>query len=125
VALGLYTRWFHRGALVTGLVAGLLAGLWMLYQIPNPNTGRAHFGGSAFKLSELGLTDTSVTVYVGFLAVLTNLLVVTLLTFAFRAAKVPDGEDATRREDYFADAGDPRVHDLPEITGEEPARSPV
>jgi SSS family solute:Na+ symporter len=31
---------------------------------------------------------------------------------------VPDGEDVTRRGDYFADAGDPRVHDLPEITGE-------
>jgi SSS family solute:Na+ symporter len=125
VALGLYTRWFHRGALVVGLVSGLLVGLWMLYQIPNPNTGRAHFGGSAFKLSELGLTDTGATMYVGFLAVLTNLVVATLLTFALRAAQVPDGEDATRREDYFADAGDPRVHDLPEVPGEEPARSPA
>jgi solute:Na+ symporter, SSS family len=123
VALGLYTRWFHRGALVAGLLAGLAAGLWMLYQIPNPNTGRAHFGGSAFKLSELGLTDTGATMYVGFLAVLTNLIVATLLTLALRAAKVPDGEDVTRRSDYFADAGDPRVRDLPEITGEEPARS--
>jgi SSS family solute:Na+ symporter len=118
VALGLYTRWFHRGALVAGLLAGLLVGLWMLYQIPNPNTGRAHFGGSAFKLSELGLTDTGATMYVGFLAVLANLVVATLLTLVLRAGKVPDGEDVTRRGDYFADAGDPRVHDLPEITGE-------
>jgi SSS family solute:Na+ symporter len=125
VALGLYTRWFHRGALVAGLVSGLLVGLWMLYQIPNPNTGRAHFGGSAFKLSELGLTDTGATMYVGFLAVLTNLVVATLLTLVLRAAQVPDGEDTTRREDYFADAGDPRVHDLPEVPGEEPARSPA
>jgi SSS family solute:Na+ symporter len=123
VALGLYTRWFHRGALVTGLVAGLVAGVWMLYTIPNPNTGRAHFGGSAFKLAELGLTDTGVTVYVGFLAVLLNLVVAALLTLALRAGNVPDGEDATRRSDYFADLGDPRVHDLPEITGEEPVRS--
>jgi SSS family solute:Na+ symporter len=118
VALGLYTRWFHRGALVTGLLAGLAVGVWMLYTIPNPNTGRAHFGGSAFKLSELGLTDTGVTVYVGFLAVLTNLLVAVLLTLVLRAGKVPDGEDATRRSDYFADAGDPRVHELPGLPGE-------
>ncbi|HEV7823826.1 MAG TPA: sodium:solute symporter, partial [Mycobacteriales bacterium] len=124
VALGLYTRWFHRGALVAGLIAGLAGGLWMLYTIPNPNTGRAHFGGSAFKLSELGITDTAVTVYVGFLAVLLNLLVAALLTLALRAGGIPDGEDATRRSDYFADAGDPRVHDLPEITGEEPVRAP-
>jgi SSS family solute:Na+ symporter len=121
VALGLYTRWFHRGALVAGLVSGLLVGLVMLYQIPNPTSGRAHFGGSAYKLSELGL-DTKVTVYVGFLAVLVNLLVAVLGTLALRTAKVPDGEDVTRRSDYFADAGDPRVHDLPEITGEEPAK---
>jgi SSS family solute:Na+ symporter len=122
VALGLYTRWFHRGALVTGLVSGLLAGLWMLYQIPNPNTGREHFGGSAFKLSELGLTDSAVTLYVGFLAVAVNLLVTVLLTVFLRAAKVPDGPDDTRPGDYFADQGDPRVRELPPLSGEE-ARS--
>jgi SSS family solute:Na+ symporter len=121
VALGLYTRWFHRGALVAGLVAGLLAGLAMLYQIPNPNNGRAHFGGSAFPLSDLGLGEVGVTVYVGFLAVLVNLVVAAVLTVLLRSAKVPDGEDATRPPDYFADAGDPRVHDLPEVPGERAA----
>ena len=35
VALGLYTRWFHRGGLIAGWVAGMGLGLWMLYQIPN------------------------------------------------------------------------------------------
>jgi SSS family solute:Na+ symporter len=120
VALGLYTRWFHRGALVAGLLLGLAAGLAMLYQIPNPNTGRAHFGGSAFKLSELGL-DTGITMYVGFLAVLVNLVVAVLLTLALRAGHVRDGADATRRPEYFADEGDPRVHDLPEVPGEKAA----
>src|SRR5205085_7816631 len=32
VALGLYTRWMHRGALVAGWVVGMVVGLWMLYE---------------------------------------------------------------------------------------------
>ena len=38
VALGLYTRWFHRGGLIAGWVAGMGLGMWMLYQIPNAAT---------------------------------------------------------------------------------------
>ncbi|MFC5753450.1 monocarboxylate uptake permease MctP [Actinomadura rugatobispora] len=111
VALGLVTRWFHRGALVAGWAAGLLAGLWMLYQIPNPAKGKEHFGGSAYKLSELGL-DTKMTVYVGMLALAVNLVVAVAGTFVCRAAKLADGEDATRATDYTADEGDPKVKDL-------------
>src|ERR1700712_3104048 len=37
VALGLYTRWMHRGALVAGWAAGMAVGLWMLYEIPTLN----------------------------------------------------------------------------------------
>ena len=33
-----------------------------------------------------------------------------------RAAKVPAGDDITEADDYHADAGDPRVSDLPELT---------
>ena len=39
VALGLYTRWLHRGALIAGWAAGMGLGMWMLYQIPNAATG--------------------------------------------------------------------------------------
>ncbi|MFG3704143.1 monocarboxylate uptake permease MctP [Micromonospora sp. NPDC047670] len=108
VALGLYTRWFHRGALVAGWVAGMGLGMWMLYQIPNAATGRKHFGGSAFPLSDFGF-DTPKTIYVGIVAVLVNLLVAALLTVVLRAAKVRDGVDGTTPDDYFADEGDPRV----------------
>ncbi|WP_432973392.1 monocarboxylate uptake permease MctP [Dactylosporangium sp. CA-233914] len=107
VGLGLFTRWFHRGALVAGWVAGMGLGLWMLYQVVNPATKR-HFAGSAFPLSEWGL-DTKKTIYVGFVAVIVNLLVAAILTLVLRAASVRDGGDDTRREDYFAEAGDPRV----------------
>ncbi|MEU4640313.1 monocarboxylate uptake permease MctP [Micromonospora sp. NPDC023814] len=108
VALGLYTRWFHRGALVAGWVAGMGLGMWMLYQIPNAATGRRHFGGSAFPLADFGF-DTPKTIYVGIVAVLVNLAVAALLTVVLRAAKVRDGGDGTTPDDYFADEGDPRV----------------
>ncbi|GAA3772315.1 monocarboxylate uptake permease MctP [Micromonospora maritima] len=108
VALGLYTRWFHRGALIAGWVAGMGLGMWMLYQIGNPATGKKHFAGSAFPLSEFGF-DTKKTIYVGIVAVLVNLVVAALGTLVLRAAKVADGPDGTTPDDYFADEGDPRV----------------
>jgi SSS family solute:Na+ symporter len=111
VALGLYTRWFHKGGLIAGWAAGLAAGMWMLYLIPNPANGKAHFGGSAFALSNLGF-DTKMTIYAGFLALAVNLIVAVVGTLLFRAAKVADGEDGTARSDYFADEGDPDVKDL-------------
>jgi SSS family solute:Na+ symporter len=114
VAIGLYTRWLHRWALVLGWVAGMGLGMWMLYQIPNAATGRAHFGGSAFSISKwidptsFGL-DAKATVYVGFVAVVVNLLVAVVATFVFKALKAPEGVDQTTPDDYFADEGEPRV----------------
>ncbi|GGN29282.1 SSS family solute:Na+ symporter [Actinoplanes campanulatus] len=108
VVLGLYTRWLHRGALVAGWVAGMALGAWMLWQIPNAATGRKHFGGSAFPLSEFGF-DSTRTIYVGFVAVLANALVAVLVTLALRAAKVAEGVDGTVPDDYLADEGDPRI----------------
>jgi SSS family solute:Na+ symporter len=108
VALGLFTRWLHRWALIAGWAAGMGMGMWMLYNIPNATTGRKHFGGSAFPLSDLGF-DSPKTIYVGFVAVAVNLLVAVIATLILRAAKTPDGIDHTTPDDYFADAGDPRL----------------
>ena len=47
VAIALYTRWLHRWALIAGWAVGMAWGLYLLYLIPNPATGTAHFGGSA------------------------------------------------------------------------------
>jgi len=117
VALGLYTRWLHRGALVAGWVAGMVAGLWMVYEIPklNPDgtVARAHFGGSSFALSKLGF-DTKVAVYAGLLALLVNLVVAILVTAVLRAMKVDDGVDGTADTDYTAEREDPTVRDLPD-----------
>jgi SSS family solute:Na+ symporter len=108
VALGLYTRWLHRGGLIAGWVAGMGLAFWMLWKIPNVATGRVHFGGSAFPLKDFGF-DTPKTIYVGFVAVLVNLVVALVATLIFRALKTPDGVDATEPDDYFADEGDPRI----------------
>ncbi|MBU2670577.1 sodium:solute symporter [Actinoplanes bogorensis] len=108
VALGLFTRWMHRGGLIAGWIVGMGVSMWMLWQIPNPATGRAHFGGSAFPLSDLGF-DTKRTIYVGFVTVLLNLLVAAIVTLILRAMKTPDGVDGTTLSDYYADEGDPRI----------------
>jgi SSS family solute:Na+ symporter len=117
VALGLYTRWLHRGGLVAGWIAGMAAGLLMVYDIPklNPDgtVARAHFGGSSFPLSKLGL-DTESAVYAGLLALLVNLVVAVLVTLILRAMKVDDGVDGTAETDYTAEREDPTVRDLPD-----------
>ncbi|MBA3488878.1 MAG: sodium:solute symporter family protein, partial [Longispora sp.] len=108
VAIGLFTRWLHRWALVAGLIAGLASGLWMLYQIPGAlGSGRQHFGSAAFPLSTLGF-DSKMTVFAGLIAVVVNLLVAVLGTMILRAASVCTGTDGTSPEDYTADEGDSR-----------------
>jgi solute:Na+ symporter, SSS family len=128
VAISLYTRWFHRHALVAGWAAGLVYGLWMLYHIPNPATGRAHFGGSAYPLGEISLFGlwapfggSARTIYVGFVALVVNLLVAVIVTFVLRATKTAEGPDATDPADYVADHGDSR---LPELLEPDPDAVP-
>jgi SSS family solute:Na+ symporter len=117
VALGLYTRWFHRGGLIAGWFAGMAAGIVMLYNIPrlapDGTVVREHFGGSSFALSKLGL-DVESSVYAGFLALLANLLVAVVVTLVLRAMKVDDGVDGTADSDYTAEREDPSFRELPD-----------
>jgi solute:Na+ symporter, SSS family len=112
VCLSLFTRWFHRYALLLGMLVGLAVAAIQLYQIPQLGPGgvvvRAHYGGAAWPLTHLGL-KTSISVYAGLAALVVNLAVATVLTPVLRLLRVPGGVDATRREDYHADAGDPTV----------------
>jgi SSS family solute:Na+ symporter len=128
VGLGLYTAWLHRYALVAGLVAGMLVGLLMLYQIPrlrpDGTVARAHFGGSAWPLASLGI-DGGHAVYVGLLAVAVNLAVAVTLTPVLRLLGSIDGVDRTRRGDYVADEGDPSLHRLAELIDGVPPSSPA
>lgn len=111
VALGLYTRWFHRVGLIAGWAGGMAAGMLLLYNIGNPVTGKLHFAGSAFPLEKLGL-DTKMTIYAGVLALAVNLIVAAAGTLIARGAKASEGDDATRPDHYLADEGDPRVKEL-------------
>ncbi len=113
VGIGLFTRWFHRGGLIAGWAVGMFVAVKLLYDIPkkDPATGeivKAHFGGSGYPLANFGL-DTQVSLWVGFIAIVANLVVAVLVTMVLRAGKVPEGVDATTRADYFAEAGDPGV----------------
>jgi solute:Na+ symporter, SSS family len=117
--LGLWRTFAHRWALLAGWAAGLVAGLIMLYDTPNPTTGKEHFGGTQYALSNFFGLDTDVTVYTGILALALNLVIVVVGSFVLRALGVPEGEDRTREEDYEVDAGDPRVRPLPSTPEEE------
>ena len=103
VALALYTRWFHRWGLIAGWVVGIGWGLIMLYGIPNPASGKQHFGGSALPLGNLSIfgwhpfAGSQVQIYVGFVALIANLVVAVIVTVIARQMKVFNGTDDTER----------------------------
>ncbi|HKR52341.1 MAG TPA: sodium:solute symporter [Pseudonocardiaceae bacterium] len=115
VAIALYTRWFHRWGLLAGWAAGLAWGLAMLYDIPNPTTGAAHFGGAALKLGSLSIlgwepfAGSSLQIYAGLVALVGNLVVAALFTTALRRLRVFNGVDQTNPQDYHADEDSPRI----------------
>lgn len=82
--------------------------MYLLYQIPNPSNGKQHFGGSALaldKLSFLGwapFDGSRVQIYVGFVALILNLVVAAVVTVVLRATGTPEGRDLTQAEDYHA-----------------------
>ncbi|MFD5461027.1 sodium:solute symporter family protein, partial [Streptomyces olivaceus] len=107
---GLFTRWFHRWALLGGWAVGMVYGTVAAYGVASPT--QAHFGGSSDEIPGIGEIG-----YIGLTAIVLNALVTVVLTFVLRAAKAPDGVDETRPADYTADVGDPGVQEeLPPAT---------
>jgi solute:Na+ symporter, SSS family len=108
VAIALYTNWLHRWGLVAGWLAGMGMGFWMLWQIPNKATNHNHFGGSAFPLNKwfdptaIGL-DKGTLVYVGFVAVIVNVLVAVIVSALCKLFGAADGVDITSPSDYVDD----------------------
>src|SRR5437764_448491 len=96
VFLGLYTRWFHRWALLAGWAVGMATGTIM---------AASQSFKSAFPLS---IGSFKVTMYSAFLAILANLIVTIVLTPVTRRLDRREPVDETSASDYV---------DLSESTG--------
>ncbi|WP_155060691.1 monocarboxylate uptake permease MctP [Streptomyces blattellae] len=107
---GLFTRWFHRWALLTGWAVGMIYGTVAAYGVASPTQN--HFGGSSREIPGIGEIG-----YIGLTAFVLNLAVTVALTFVLKAMKAPEGIDETSPEDYTGEAGDPGVKtELPPAT---------
>ncbi len=109
IVVGLYTRWFHRHALLAGWAVGMAWGTIAAYNTPAVGDPGSHFGGSVAPLEVLGIDISDNLIYFGLTALVLNLIVTVVLTPVFRLAGVYEGIDETRPSDYHADAGDPEV----------------
>jgi SSS family solute:Na+ symporter len=91
---GLFTRWFDRWALLAGWLAGMAFGTIAAYKSASPTA--SHWASS----SDI---EFGHTIYIGFTAVLLNIIIAVILTVILRAAKVPQGADETLPHQYTAD----------------------
>jgi len=89
VMVGLYTRWFHRTALIIGWLVGMVLGTLMAV-------------AEAFKTSVYPLTVGHLALpgYAAVYAVLANFIASVVLTWILRAARVSEGVDHTAESDY-------------------------
>jgi solute:Na+ symporter, SSS family len=117
LVFSLYTRWFHRWALLGGWAVGMVYGTLTAYNVAAVGKPGSHFGGP---LQLIPFTQTKG--YIALTAFVLNALVAVLLTLVLRAAKVPPGSDETSPSDYHADAGDPGVQ---EVLEGEPGTAPT
>ena len=90
VFLGLYTNWFHRRALILGLIGGLIAGTGMF------------FTNNLASVYPIALGPVIIPTYIAIAALLVNVILCVVLTPILRSAGVAAGEDATTPNDYEA-----------------------
>ncbi len=102
VVFSLYTRWFHRYALLAGWAVGMVYGTIAAYYVASPVT--KHFGGSLKTVPAIDQMG-----YIAVTAFVLNLAVAVAVSAVLRTMKFSNGADETTSADYFADAGDPRV----------------
>jgi solute:Na+ symporter, SSS family len=94
VVIGLYTRWFHRIALIIGWAVGMAYGSVEAYR--TSGGGQAHFGASTTPVF-------GHVTYIAIVALILNVAVSAVLTVIFRRVGLQDGYDETRPADYTAD----------------------
>jgi solute:Na+ symporter, SSS family len=108
ILAGLYTRWFHRWALVLGWAAGMVYGTIEAYRTPGGT--QKHFGASTAPI--LGHI-----IYIGFAALVINIVVSVVLTLIFRAIRLPAGSDETEPASYTADPVEEQRAAVPAAAG--------
>jgi solute:Na+ symporter, SSS family len=91
---GLYTRWLHRWALLIGWAAGMVYGTLAAYNVKNATV--SHWASS----SDIVFGHT---VYIGFTAIVINIVITLVLTLLFKAVRLPAGTDETLPHQYTAD----------------------
>jgi SSS family solute:Na+ symporter len=91
---GLYTRWFHRWALLAGWLAGMVYGTLAAYNVKNATA--SHWAAS----SDIVFGHT---IYIGITAIIINIVIAVVLTPILKAARVPQGTDETLPHEYTAD----------------------
>ncbi|WP_193365978.1 monocarboxylate uptake permease MctP [Kitasatospora setae] len=104
---GLFTRWFHRWALLAGWAVGMVYGTWQAWGVSTPKV--KHFAGNSTEIPGIGQTG-----YIGLTAFVLNAVVAVVLTLVLRALKAPEGADETARADYSAEAGDEALEHAPQ-----------
>jgi SSS family solute:Na+ symporter len=108
ILVGLYTRWFHRWALVIGWAAAMVYGTIEAWR--TPGGGQNHFGAPIAPI--LGHV-----IYIGLAALVLNLVVSVVFTFIFRAVKLPAGADETQPSHYFYDPENEEAEQIPAGAG--------
>ena len=101
VAIGLFTRWLHRWALIAGWLVGMIYGSYEAYgtssvKVHHFASSTAHFPG------------TTQTVYIGMTALVVNLVVAVVLTLLLNPWRSSAGVDVTVADDYVVEAGEVR-----------------
>jgi SSS family solute:Na+ symporter len=119
IVVGLYTRWFHRWALLLGWALAMAYGTYEAYNTSSPTT--KHFGSS---LANFPFTHTQV--YIAVSSIVINIVVSIVATVLLRAVRAPSGTDATTAPDYLSDVESAKVAATVERTtaGVEPEASP-
>jgi SSS family solute:Na+ symporter len=102
IVIGLYTRWLHRWALLTGWAGAMVYGTIVAYNTAAPGKPGSHFGASTANVPVFNHT-----VYIALTAFVINLVIAGVLTVVFRLAKLPAGTDETVPDHYEADPEEP------------------
>jgi solute:Na+ symporter, SSS family len=94
VAFGLFTRWFHRWALLIGWLGGMAFGTIAAYRVSSPTT--SHWAAPEDLLFGHHY-------YIGISAIIINIVLSAVFSLIFNAFKVPAGADETLQQQYTAD----------------------